>query len=62
MNRDSESIRNGYSRFLYREVLEENLPSICMDLTRIFMYDNALIHIAHIIRDWLWENGIETTI
>jgi hypothetical protein len=57
MNRDPETKRNGYSSQSYLETLEENLPQIAIR-DRIFMQDNAPIHTAKIIKDWLWEMGI----
>lgn len=43
--------------------LEENLPRLFMNSSRIFMHDNdnAPIHTAKIIKAGLWENAIPTT-
>ncbi len=55
---DPEAPRGGVTARVYREVLDRHLPPI-LDFGSIFMHDNAPIHKAHIIRDWLWEMGIK---
>ena len=40
------------------QVLEEHLGTV-LDADSIFMQDNARIHTAHVVIDWLEENGIE---
>ena len=40
------------------QVLEEHLRTV-FDADSIFMQDNARIHTAHVVMDWLEENGIE---
>lgn len=43
----------------YQAILEENLPQFCEELYEIFgeeaifMQDNAPVHTAHVVRDWL---------
>jgi transposase len=57
MDGDPESARGGVTARVYQVVLDRHLPPI-LGLGSIFMHDNASIHKAHIIRDWLRENGI----
>ena len=57
MNRDLATKKNGYSARSYLEVLEDQLP-IIFSPRMTFMQDNALIHKAIIIRDFLEGNGI----
>ncbi|OAL75044.1 Homeo [Trichophyton violaceum] len=52
MTRDPESNARGYSSNSYLDILEDNLPSI-WELGMIFMQDNAPIHTAKKITDWL---------
>lgn len=60
MDRDFESLKNGYSANSYLAVLEERvLESYHDDL--VFMQDNAPIHTAHVVRDWFYLNGVRTT-
>jgi transposase len=58
MEGDPEAPRGGVTARVYREVLDRHLPPI-LGFGNIFMHDNAPIHRAHIIREWLWERGIE---
>jgi hypothetical protein len=58
MDGDSASARGGVTARVYREVLSRHLPPI-LGAFSIFMHDNAPIHTAHIIRDWLREHGVE---
>jgi transposase len=45
--------------FAYKTILEENLPQFCEELYQIFgeeaifMQDNAPVHTAHLVKDWL---------
>jgi DDE superfamily endonuclease len=58
MDSDLDSTRGGVTAQVYKLVLEQHLIPI-LRFGDIFMQDNALIHIAYIIRDWFIENGIE---
>ena len=58
MDGDPAAARGGVTARVYKEVLGQHLPQI-LRFGAIFMHDNAPIHTAHIIRDWLYENGIE---
>ncbi|ETS77575.1 hypothetical protein PFICI_11449 [Pestalotiopsis fici W106-1] len=51
---DPESKKGGASARVYKSILEEHLPTI-MDASTVFMHDNAPIHTAHSIVDWLEE-------
>lgn len=55
---DDASARKGVMARVYKAVLEEHLPDI-LGFGAIFMHDNAPIHRAHIIRDWLYFHKIE---
>ena len=55
---DPESARGGVTARVYHEVLDQHLKPI-LGLGTIFMHDNAPIHTAHIIRDWLIENEVD---
>jgi len=57
MEGDPESARGGVTARVNKEVLNQHLPPI-LQFGAIFMHDNALIHTAHIIKDWLQENGV----
>ena len=57
MERDEESKRNGYSAQSCLRVLEEALLTIYEPPVK-FMQDNALIHTAKIVKEWLINNGI----
>jgi hypothetical protein len=57
MEGDPESARGGVTTRVSKEVLNQHLPPI-LQFGAIFMHDNALIHTAHIIKDWLQENGV----
>lgn len=59
INRDPNSKRNGYSRWSYLEALRTNLPQVMIE-NRIFMHDNAPIHIAYDVQNWLCDNDINT--
>ena len=51
LEKDPDSARGGVTARVYRDVLDQYLPSI-LDYDSIFMQDNAPIHTAHIIREW----------
>lgn len=57
----SEEGSRGVTAIVYREILDEYLSQIYSP-GDIFMHDNAPIHTAHIIRDWIIENGINVMI
>lgn len=57
MKGDDNSRRGGVTARVYKQVLEQHLPHI-LGFGAIFMHDNAPIHRAHIIRDWLHSKGI----
>lgn len=57
MEGDPESAKGGVTARVYKEVLDEHLLPI-LQYGAIFMHDNAPIHTAHTIRDWLQENKI----
>lgn len=56
MARDPRSKRGGYSSSSYIEVLEEQLPNLCLG-GKVFVQDNAPIHTARWVMDWLANNG-----
>jgi len=58
MEGDSDSKRGGVIAKIYKDILDEHLPPI-LGIGAIFMQDNAPIHTAGIIREWLLENGVE---
>jgi hypothetical protein len=58
MDGDPESTRGGVTDRVYKEVLDRHLPPV-LRFGAIFMHDNAPIHTAHIIREWLAEQGID---
>lgn len=60
MTRDHQSQRNGFTAGSYLQVIQDNLPGI-WEPGLIFMQDNARIHTAKAVRDWLEEMGIDTT-
>ena len=55
---DPESARGGFSAQIYEEILREHLPTV-MGHNTVFMHDNARVHTAHLIRDFLQEEGYE---
>jgi len=57
MNRDETSKKQGYSAASYLEVLDDQLPTIWSP-GMIFMQDNAPIHTAKVVKDWLQSNAI----
>ena len=52
MDGDPASAKGRVIARVYREVLSRHLPPI-LGAFSIFIHNNALIHTAHIIRDWL---------
>ena len=57
MNRDEASPKNRYTSRSYLEVLKDQLP-IIYSPGIIFMQDNAPIHTAQLIKNWLKDNII----
>jgi transposase len=57
MRGDPDAPRGGVTAQRYIEVLEEYLPTI-LQHDSIFMQDNAPIHNAHLVRDWIIDMGI----
>lgn len=57
MRRDPEAKRNGYTAVSYMETLEEGLVPI-YEPGYIFMQDNARIHTAYKVQDWLELHGV----
>lgn len=60
LERDFESKKHGYTADSYLQVLENRLLDFYHD-ELIFMQDNAAIHTAIRVREWMEENGINTT-
>jgi transposase len=58
MDGDPESARGGVTARVYKAVLDQHLPPV-LRFGAIFMHDNAPIHTAHIIKEWLKEQGID---
>jgi transposase len=58
MEGDENAKRGGVTARVYIEVLREYLPTI-LEHDSIFMQDNAPIHKAHLVRDFLLEEGID---
>ena len=58
MWRDPDSLKKGYSANSYLRVLEDNLLGI-WEPGLVFMQDNAPIHKARKITEWMQEQGIE---
>ena len=57
MERDPNARRNGYSAESYKAMIEEQLPQI-YEPGFLFQQDNAPIHTAHIVTEWLTNNGV----
>ena len=53
---DPEAVRGGVTARVYREILEEYLPTMMEDDT-IFMQDNAPIHTAKLVKEYLTSMG-----
>ena len=60
MERDPMAAKNGYTTASYISVLEDEFPQ-WYEPGMIFMQDNAPIHKAKKILDWLELHGVETT-
>jgi transposase len=58
MDGDPDSPRRGVTTKRYIETLEEYLPTI-LEHNSIYMHDNASIHSAYIVQDWLRDEAIE---
>ena len=56
--RDPDAKKNGYTAASYVDLLEEEIPTM-WEPGLLFMQDNAPIHTARIVREWLEENGID---
>jgi transposase len=57
MQGDPNAPRGGVTARVYLDLLEQYLPTV-MDYDSTFMHDNASIHRAYIVREWLEEEGI----
>lgn len=57
MQRDEDSPRNGYTANSYLQTIEEQLPR-CYSPGMIFQQDNAPIHTANLVKNWLDDNAI----
>ena len=55
---DPESTRGGVTAQVYKAVLNQHLPLV-LRFSTIFIHDNAPIYTAHIIKEWLEEQGID---
>jgi hypothetical protein len=60
MERDPFTKKNGYTAASYIAVLEEEMPQ-WYEPGMVFMQDNAPIHKAQKIKDWLEIHGVEVT-
>jgi len=61
MERDPETKCNGYSAVSYMDTLDKGLVPI-YEPGQIFMQDNAPIHTAIRVRDWLTAHGVWTMV
>ncbi len=59
MDGDLDSARGGVTAQIYKDVLEQHLPGVMDRVDAIFMHDNAIIHTAYIITNWLQERGYD---
>lgn len=59
MERDNSSARNGFTRQSYIDALKEGLPVYEPGMT--FRQDNAPIHKARVVNEWLERHGIHVT-
>jgi len=57
MEGDEESARGGVTARVYCQLLEDQIPKIYRR-GQIFQHDNAFIHTANIIKDWLRNHKI----
>ena len=55
---DPEAAHRGFTARKYRDLLQEHLGTV-LDHDSIFMQDNASIHTAHIVGEWLDEHAIQ---
>ena len=55
---DPKAAHRGFTARKYRDLLQEHLGTV-LDHDSIFMQDNASIHTAHIVREWLDEHAIQ---
>lgn len=55
---DPDAKRGGVTARVYRDLLEEYLPT-CLEDDTIFMQDNASVHTAGIIKEWIRNNEVE---
>ena len=53
---DPLSTRQGVTARVHLDMLKEELPGLWFDNDSVFMQDNAAIHKAHIVMNWLSEN------
>jgi DDE superfamily endonuclease len=58
MDGDPTARRGGVTARIYREVLNQHLLPV-LHFGTIFMHDNAPIHTAHLIREWLEEHNVD---
>jgi hypothetical protein len=55
---DPEAKRGSVTSAVYLELLKDKLPTL-WEPGLVFMQDNAFIHTACIVKDWLKEQGIK---
>ena len=55
---DPNAPHRGFTARKYRDVLDEYLGTV-LDFDSIFIQDNASIHTAHLVREWLDSNSIQ---
>ena len=58
MTGDPEAKKGGVTSAVYLEILEDELLTI-QEPGLVFMQDNASIHTARLVKNWLKEEGIE---
>jgi transposase len=61
LNGDPDAPKGGFTARLYVELLEEYLPTL-LDFDSIFMQDNAPIHTARLVTDYLLIEGVEVLV
>jgi transposase len=54
---DPDLARGSVIASVYRDILEENLPTL-LEYDTIFMQDNAPIHTSRLVRQFLEEEGV----
>ena len=57
MERDASSRKHGYTVVSYIRAIEQEIPRT-YEPGMLFIQDNAPIHTARIVKDWLRDNGI----